>query len=140
MRQKILGNIGSASDLRQDARRHRVENFLRRMRRQSGENPVGRGVTHCADFAIERIGKENDEADAIVLQRGRRNERGIRQHCLHVLGQIEVRTDHDTIAIAVERRVKSRVAIVRRVADKIEHHCARPRAKNSIEQKRPDFP
>ena len=35
--------------------------------------------------------------------------------------------------------MKHGVAIIWRVADKIEHYRARPRTENSIEQKRPDF-
>src|SRR5207244_9501480 len=44
------------------------------------------------------------------------------------------------VTVTIERSMKFRVTIIGRAEDHVEHHQARTRPKQSIEQKRPDLP
>ena len=55
------------------------------------------------------------------------------------LRRVDVRAEHDPVAITIERLAKSGIALVRRIEDQIEHDQPRARLEKPIEQERPDF-
>jgi hypothetical protein len=57
---------------------------------------------------------------------------------LRSIFHIEIGPEHYFVAIAIERGMKRRIAIVRGAENQVEYHKARPRRKQSIKQKRPD--
>ena len=53
---------------------------------------------------------------------------------------IEIRAEDDFVVVTIERGVKLRIAIVRRIKKQIKDDQARTGPKEPIKQKRPDFP
>src|SRR5262249_48795220 len=59
---------------------------------------------------------------------------------LRAMFHIEIRAEDDFVVVTIERGVKLRIAIVRRIKKQIKDDQARAGPKEPIKQNRPDFP
>ncbi len=135
----IARDVSSVADLGQAPGRHRIENLRARVRREAGQLSVGQGVGNGAGPEIERVGEKVDVTDPRILHLGRRDEDVVRHDRLHGVGGVEVRRQHDFAAVAIERGVKGRVAVVRRIEDEIEKDEPRAGSEKSVEEQGIDF-
>ena len=130
---KILRDVTSITDFRQGPRGKRFINLLAGMRRQPGQLPISHPISNSADFSVDGIRPEIRETYAIILQLRRRNQRIVWRNSLRAIFHIEICAKDDFVVITIQRGVKSRITIVRRVGDQVEHHHARTRPKQTIE-------
>src|SRR4030095_4289425 len=139
MATKIIRHVALVTHLRDSARGQRFINFLARLRRLAGECAILHAISCSADFSCDWIPPEIHESDAIVQQLRGWNERIVWGSGLRSIFHIEIGAEHDFVAIAIERGVKWRIAIVRGTENQVEHDETRARREQSIDQKSPDF-
>ncbi len=113
MATKIIRHVAPVTDLGESTRGQRFINFLAWVRRQAGELAICHAISHSADFAVDGIRPEIHEPDAIVQQLRGRNQRIVWRNGLRSIFHIEIGAEHDFVAIAIERGMKCRIAIVR---------------------------
>ena len=140
MRSPVANDVARVAQLHQSASRKRFKNLLAGKGLETGHVPLGAREVDGADQSIHRVRPEIDEPNPIVLKLRRRNKRLIRDHDLARPAFIDVRAHDYAIPIFLERVAKCRIAIVRRVSDKVEHNQARTGAEKPVEQQRPDCP
>ena len=88
---------------------------------------------------IERIREKIDVSNPGIVHLWRRNQNVVRHNRLHGSGRVEVGSHHHLSPIAIERGVKSGIAVVRRIENEIEHHEPRAGGEEPVEEQGPNF-
>ena len=123
----------------QSAGGKRFISLFARVRRQTHELAVRQAINRGASFSVNRIGPEIHIADPVIQQLRRRNQHIIWRDDLHTMFHIEICGNDDFVVVTIERGMKLRIAIVRRIKKQIKDDQARTRPKEPIKQNRPDF-
>src|SRR4029077_21179698 len=103
------------------------------------ELPISHAISHSPDFSVDGVGPEIYKPDAIILQLRRWNQRIIRRDGLSRIRNVEICAEHNVITVTIKRSMKGWITVVGRTKDHVEHHQARARPEQPIEQKRPHF-
>ena len=139
MAAQILRQIFGMADLVDGTRGKRFVNLFTWIRRQTCKLTSRHAIGRRASFAIDRIRKEVHEADTVIQHLWRRNQRAVWRNFLRAVLRVEIRSNEHSVPVPIERSMKCRVAIVRRIEKQIKHYNSRARRKKLVEQKRPDF-
>ena len=121
---KITRHVIRVTDLRRERVRKEIRKFLRPV--PAVNRPVGdqSPIRRSASFSVDCIRPKIHEPDPIVLQLRRWNQHIVWRNSLRAVFEIEVRADDHFVAVTIERGVKCRITIVRRIEKQIEHHKA----------------
>ena len=121
---EIARHIIPVADFLQAARGKRFINFLARLRRQIRQLPVCHSIIHSPNFLVERVVPEIHEADPVILQLRRRNQRIVWRNGLLGICDIEIGAKDDLVPITIQRGVKCRVTVVGGVKKQIKYDKA----------------
>src|SRR5438128_1917427 len=136
---KITRHIISSTDFGQSAGGKRFIDLFAWMRRQTHELAVRHAINRSASFSVNRVRPEIHEADPVILQLRRRNQRIVWRDRLQGIFRIEIGAEDNFVVITIERGMKRRITIVWRIKKEVKDDKTRTRPKQPIEQKRPDF-
>ena len=133
----IPDNVRIPTELDQSSSWQRGITFLAWMRRESGELTVGSKETRSPQFPIDWIIEIIDEADAIIVFGRGWNQRRIWNNELSGVLGVEIFTNYNTVPVTIERSMKSKITVIRRIEYQIKHHQAGVGVKQSIQQQGP---
>ena len=94
------------------------------MRRQTHELAVRHAINRSASFSVNRVRPEIHEADPVILQLRRRNQRIVWRNGLLGICDIEIGAKDDLVPITIQRGVKCRVTVVGGVKKQIKYDKA----------------